>query len=315
MIHNFGFFDIRKKGDLTQMEIRHLKTFKTIVEIGGYTRAADYLGYAQSTVTSHIQAIEQELRKPLFYRLGKKMLLTEAGKHLLPYATEMIELYEKARYISADDEQPSGNLIIGASESLTVYRLPTILHEYKSKYPQVTVTLKSSTCWQLRDELRQGKIDVAFLLDEERNEEDLHIEKLVDEPMVFIFPKGHPAGKTDYQHLAFSTNETFLYTEHGCSYRDFFEEYLHNQGVVTDKTMEFWSVEAIKQCVMCGLGVSLLPMITTRTEISEQKLEGIMVKDALFSTQMSYHKNKWFSPAMTAFTEIVRSQAEKWREA
>lgn len=79
--------------------------------------------------------------------------------------------------------------------------------------------------------------------------------------------------------------------------------------------MEFWSVEAIKQCVMCGLGVSLLPMITTRTEISEQKLEGIMVKDALFSTQMSYHKNKWFSPAMTAFTEIVRSQAEKWREA
>lgn len=54
------------------MEIRHLKTFKTIVDIGGFTRAADYLGYAQSTVTSHVQAIEQELRKPLFYRLGKK---------------------------------------------------------------------------------------------------------------------------------------------------------------------------------------------------------------------------------------------------
>lgn len=54
------------------MEIRHLKTFKTIVDIGGFTRLADYLGYAQSTVTSHVQAIEQELRKPLFYRLGKK---------------------------------------------------------------------------------------------------------------------------------------------------------------------------------------------------------------------------------------------------
>ncbi|KAA6448530.1 LysR family transcriptional regulator [Bacillus swezeyi] len=298
------------------MEIRHLKTFKTIVEIGGYTRAAEYLGYAQSTVTSHVQAIEQELRKPLFYRLGKKMLLTEAGKHLLPYATEMIELYEKARHIPENDKEPSGNLIIGASESLTVYRLPTILHEFTNKYPQVTVTLKSSTCWQLRDELKQGKIDVAFLLDKERKEDDLHIEKLVTEPMVFVFPKEHPSGQTDFDDLAFTANETFLYTEHGCSYRDFFEDFLHQQGVITDHTMEFWSVEAIKQCVMCGLGVSLLPLITTRSEISEGKLQGTMVRDALFSTQMSYHKNKWLSPAMTAFIEIVRRQAKKWeREA
>ena len=83
------------------------------MDIGGFTRAADYLGYAQSTVTSHVQAIEQELRKPLFYRLGKKMMLTEAGKHLLPYAAEMVELYEKARHIPENDQEPSGNLIIG----------------------------------------------------------------------------------------------------------------------------------------------------------------------------------------------------------
>ncbi|MFN2747563.1 MULTISPECIES: LysR family transcriptional regulator [Bacillus] len=296
------------------MEIRHLKTFKTIVEIGGYTRAADYLGYAQSTVTSHIQAIEQEIRKPLFYRLGKKMLLTEAGKHLLPYAAEMIELYEKARHIPENDQEPSGNLTIGASESLTVYRLPAILHEFTSQYPQVTVTLKSSTCWQLRDELKQGKIDIAFLLDKERKEDDLQIESLVAEPMVFVFPKGHPSGETAFDDLAFSANETFLYTEHGCSYRDFFEEYLQKQGVITDHTMEFWSVEAIKQCVMCGLGVSLLPLITTRTDISEGKLQGTMVRDALFSTQMAYHKNKWLSPAMTAFLEIVRRQAKEWAQ-
>ncbi|MCY8267867.1 LysR family transcriptional regulator [Bacillus haynesii] len=297
------------------MEIRHLKTFKTIVDIGGFTRAADYLGYAQSTVTSHVQAIEQELRKPLFYRLGKKMMLTEAGKHLLPYAAEMVELYEKARHIPENDQEPSGNLIIGASESLTVYRLPAILHEFTNKYTQVTVTLKSSTCWQLRDELKQGKIDVAFLLDNDRKENDLHVEKLVNEPMVFIFPKEHPAGQKALGDLTFTANETFLYTEHGCSYRDFFEEYLRQRGVIADHTMEFWSVEAIKQCVMCGLGVSLLPLITTRTDIEEGKLQGTLVRDALFSTQMVYHKNKWLSPAMAAFTDIVRSKAKDWAQA
>lgn len=297
------------------MEIRHLKTFKTIVDIGGFTRAADYLGYAQSTVTSHVQAIEQELRKPLFYRLGKKMMLTEAGKHLLPYTAEMVELYEKARHIPENDQEPSGNLIIGASESLTVYRLPAILHEFTSKYPQVTVTLKSSTCWQLRDELKQGKIDVAFLLDNDRKENDLHVEKLVNEPMVFIFHKEHPAGQKALDDLTFTANETFLYTEHGCSYRDFFEEYLRQRGVIADHTMEFWSVEAIKQCVMCGLGVSLLPLITTRTDIEEGKLQGTLVRDALFSTQMVYHKNKWLSPAMAAFTDIVRRKARDWAKA
>lgn len=136
-------------------------------------------------------------------------MLTEAGKHLLPYAAEMVELYEKARHIPENDQEPSGNLIIGASESLTVYRLPAILHEFTNKYPQVTVTLKSSTCWQLRDELKQGKIDVAFLLDNDRKENDLHVEKLVNEPMVFIFPKEHPAGQKALDDLTFTANETF----------------------------------------------------------------------------------------------------------
>lgn len=114
--------------------------------------------------------------------------------------------------------------------------------------------------------------------------------------------------------MTFNANETFLYTEHGCSYRDFFEEYLRQRGVIADHTMEFWSVEAIKQCVMCGLGVSLLPLITTRTDIEEGKLQGTLVRDALFSTQMVYHKNKWLSPAMAAFTDIVRRKAREWEQ-
>jgi len=163
--------------------------------------------------------------------------------------------------------------------------------------------------------LKQGKIDVAFLLDNDRKENDLHVEKLVNEPMVFIFPKEHPAGQKALDDLTFTANETFLYTEHGCSYRDFFEEYLRQRGVIADHTMEFWSVEAIKQCVMCGLGVSLLPLITTRTDIEEGKLQGTLVRDALFSTQMVYHKNKWLSPAMAAFTDIVRRKAKDWAQA
>ena len=65
------------------MEIRHLITFKSIVDLGGFSKAAVHLGYAQSTVTTIIQALEQELGVPLFDRIGKKVQLTEVGGHFL----------------------------------------------------------------------------------------------------------------------------------------------------------------------------------------------------------------------------------------
>ncbi|MCX2824814.1 LysR family transcriptional regulator [Bacillus pseudomycoides] len=296
------------------MEIRHLKTFKTIVELGGYTRAADYLGYAQSTVTGHIQAIEQEMGQPLFNRLGKKMVLTDVGKHLLPYANEMIALSEKAKQIPSVDNEITGKIVIGAPESLTIYRLPSILHEYKKKYPKVKITLKASTCRELRNDLKSGNIDIAFLLDTERHEEDLHIEQLVMEQMAFVFPKDYTVTQTDSQDVQFSQEETFLYTERGCSYRAFFEHYLQRQGIQHESTFEFWSIEAIKQCVMCGLGISLLPIITAQQEQKDKKLQAVILNEAKFATQLVYHKNKWFSPALHEFLMIIRKHAKGWRE-
>jgi len=76
------------------MEIRHLQTFITIVELDGFTKAAEHLGYAQSTITAHIQILESEMGEVLFDRLGKKIVLTSVGKKLLPYAKQMLNIHE-----------------------------------------------------------------------------------------------------------------------------------------------------------------------------------------------------------------------------
>ncbi|CAF1776645.1 HTH-type transcriptional regulator GltR [Bacillus subtilis] len=293
------------------MEIRHLKTFITIVEKGGFTKAAEYLGYAQSTITSHIKDIEQEIGKPLFNRFGKKMLLTEVGERLFPYANEMIKISEKVKQIQLSDE-PMGNLVIGAPESLTVYRLPQIIHEFKKLFPKVKVTLKSSTCWELKDDLRNGKVDLAFLLEYEQEESDLYIEKLITEPMILIFPEQHQLKNISFDDFYFSSDEVILYTEHGCSYRTYFEEYMKHQGLVSENTFEFWSVEAIKQCVLCGLGISLLPLITVQKELQENKLSGLIMDETRIITQMAYHKKRWLSTAMVEFMNIVKKHAELW---
>jgi DNA-binding transcriptional LysR family regulator len=82
---------------MIHMELRHLNTFRVVAEQCGFTRAAHKLGYAQSSVTAQIQALEEELGVKLFERLGKKVTLTEAGQRLLPYVIQVQDLLGSAR--------------------------------------------------------------------------------------------------------------------------------------------------------------------------------------------------------------------------
>lgn len=110
------------------MGLRHLQTFGAVAELLSFTRAAERLGYAQSSITGQVRALEEELGEPLFERLGKRVALTAAGRRLLPYAEKMLGLAGEARAAAAaQDGRPRGTLTIGASESLCAFRLPAVL--------------------------------------------------------------------------------------------------------------------------------------------------------------------------------------------
>ncbi|MFC4766830.1 LysR family transcriptional regulator [Effusibacillus consociatus] len=299
------------------MELRHLNTFKVVAEMRGFTRAAELLGYAQSSVTAQIQALEEELGTPLFDRLGKKVVLTEAGRRLLPFAQEMLKLQASVKEVIHTDTTPSGTLTIGAIESLAAYRLPAILQEYKKLYPQVKIILKPSVCWEMRNQVRNGELDLAFVLDAEVEAPDLVTEKLVRERMALIAPPDHPLAAKEWIEAKDLENETLLQTETGCSYRMQFEQYLQRYGVVHSGNLEFWNIEAIKNCVMCDIGISFLPMITVESELKDQKLALLQWDETAVqvATQMVYHKAKWMSPALTEFIRIVRKHAEGWRSS
>jgi DNA-binding transcriptional LysR family regulator len=296
------------------MEIRQLKTFQAIVNDGGFTKAADRLGYAQSTVTGHIQAIEDELGKPLFDRIGKQMVLTEIGKQLLPYANEIIALVAKAVQLPAEEKEMTGTLVIGASESLATYRLPSVIRAYKNRFPRVEIVLKPLTAEAMYEELRRGQLDLAFLMEKLINNEDLCCVPLVTEKMALVLPnqQANRAGKNLKDFLP--ADEVILYTERGCAYRYIFEKILDAHDYIPKNTLEFWSVEALKQCIMCGLGVSFLPLITVRKEWINHDLTCILTKDEQIKTQMIYHKNKWLSPSVQSFINLVNEQAEDWRK-
>src|SRR5690625_1533186 len=117
------------------MELRHLITFKTIIEKGGFKSAAEFLDYSQSSVTVHVKTLEEELGKTLFDRIGRKVFLTNYGTQFHPYAVKIVDLYKEATESMDVDDTPKGNLVIGVTEIFSQYRIPSILMEYQKRYP------------------------------------------------------------------------------------------------------------------------------------------------------------------------------------
>lgn len=289
------------------MEIRQMHTFKVVAEQRSFTRAAELLGYAQSTITAQIQALEQEIGVPLFNRLGKRISLTEAGQRFLPHATEMLKLHDSALQSLQENEEVSGSLQIGAPESLAAYRLPEVLQHFRSLYPHVNITLKPGLCWEMRDALREGSLDIAITLDLVTESTDLTHKVLIEEPLVLTAPVGHRLSQHSSILPQDLQGETFLHTEPGCSYRMLFESSLQQYGVHTSSGLEFWNIEAIKHCVRCGLGIAYLPKVTIQQELDEGKLVALAWHEPLepIATQYIYHKSKWRSPALSRFIEIL----------
>ena len=290
------------------MELRHLHTFLAIAEGLSFTRAAASLGYAQSSVTAQIQALEAELGVPLFERLGKRVQLTDAGNRLRGYAVKMIQLETEARLSVPGVSEPTGTLNLGAPESLCAYRLPPVLARFRERYPRVKVVFRPDNCLELWRRVQEGSMDVAFFLDQETHFPTLRTEMLITEPIRVLVRPDHPLTRLPVVTPSDLAGETVLHTEDGCTYRQLFDRKMAEAGVRPEVAVEFTSLEAIKQSAIAGMGIAVLPEIAVETEMAMGRLAALPWHrdDLMVYTQLAVHKDKWMSPALEAFLDIVR---------
>jgi DNA-binding transcriptional LysR family regulator len=299
------------------MDLRHLETFRTVATEQSFTRAAEVLNYAQSSVTAQIQSLEAELGVPLFERLGKRISLTTAGEQLLPYAGRIRDLVDEARASVRLDAVPGGTLVIGSAETLCTYRLPAILRAFRKRYPDVQLTIHAGEPEDARRDLASGQIDVAIQFgDDDDDDSGLHAIDLVAEPLSVVAAPDHPlAGKARVSARELA-RWTAILTENQCGYRRLYEAHLRRSGFDPPATLEFNSVEAIKQCVMAGLGVSILPTIAVERELARGSLTELNVAlHAAIRTKLTYRREKWLSPTLRAFIdEAMRTLGSETRE-
>lgn len=291
------------------MDLRQLTTYRVLARTLNFHQAAEQLHCVQSTVTAQIQALEDELGARLFDRLGRRVVLTDAGTRLVAYADRLLNLADEARLAVSGREEEVGTLTISATETLCTYRLPAVLHRFRSYYPQVRIVFFALAYSELRQAVAEGALDLAFVMEDPITAgAALHAEPLCREPIHLVASPDHPFAQRRSVSPADLEEETVLLTEAGCSYRVEFQHQLNTAGVQPATALEFNSIEAIKQCAMIGMGIGVLPAVATSAEISQRKLVVLPWRGKPISmvTQVIRHKQKWVSPALQALLDVVK---------
>jgi DNA-binding transcriptional LysR family regulator len=298
------------------MEVRQLQTFCILAEELNFTRTAERVHTVQSNVTAQIKSLEAELGSPLFDRLAKRVLLTEAGHRFLPYAEKALAAMDQGHRAVKLGAEPAGPLHIGAPESVLAYRLPEVLKLFRKRYPKVELIFRPDSDDKLTDALESGKLDLAISMSDLIDGEQLCSIRMRSEDIYLFGTPDHPLSKAKKVYPKDLVDQTLLLTETGCGYRKKLDMQLASANIRPQHITEFSSVEAIKQCVHAGMGLGLLPEIVIASELKKRQFAVLNWNGAKMSiaTHIVWHKDKWMSPGMQAFLDVVKVKLQQTSE-
>ncbi|MBG0853548.1 LysR family transcriptional regulator [Streptomyces spinoverrucosus] len=301
------------------MELRHLRTFRTVARTLNFTRAAAELNYAQSSVTEQIQALETELAAKLFDRSHRKLSLTPAGERLVEYADQMLLLAQEARTAVEDEgQEPGGQLTVGGLETLCAHRLPPILARYRRLYPRVQVTLREGGRGQLYEWVRRGEIDVALTFGQAPQDKLLASESLATDRLMVVTPTGHRLASYAQVGGPDLRGESFLATPQGCGFREMLDTLIHTLGPdapVIDTQVA--SMAALCQCASAGMGCALLPEIAVVGAAARGEVAAVPLKGSASHTQvtMTWLRRAELRASVPAFLGTAREAFQELERA
>ncbi len=254
------------------LDTRQLRAFVTLARRGSFTLAAKELHLSQSAVSHSMKALENDVGCRLFDRLGKKVLLTQAGEQLLEHADKIMREMTAAREsITQLGRWGKTRLRIGASTTACQYILPEVLREFQKQYPQANVLIEPGDTPRVLDLLRANSIDLAIALEPKRDD-DFDFHPLFSDEMHFVMAPVHPwaqAGRVTREEIP--KQRYVLYNKSSYTYR-LVEEYFRAEDMVLNSVMQLGSMEATKEMVKLGLGISILAPWIARKEIEAGSL-------------------------------------------
>ena len=290
------------------MTITQLATFLNISEKGSFSAAASSLGYAQSTVTTQIKQLEEELDCRLFDRLGKTIVLTSQGERLVAYAEKMLQLEREIHLDISDERIPSGVLKIGVSESLCYNHVPECLMRYRNVLPGMDIRICFITHDMFPEMLQKGELDLVYTLNPLLEDNRLMMLHKKRASLGFFASPDHPLAnkRINENDLA---EYPLLLTGHNCSFRNMLLDDMAKCGVEAKILLETSSKEVLKQFATNGLGIAFIPDMTALKEVNCGNLIRLDWKgnDFPIYSQVFVHKDKKIGKAISSLVDIIRS--------
>jgi DNA-binding transcriptional LysR family regulator len=289
------------------LELRNIVTFLCVAEKGSFTRAAEELGYVQSTISMQIQQLEEEIGASLFERIGKRVIITPNGHKFMEYANQIVEIVEKAKLLGRGSEEIAGSLRVGILESLLERVMQDSILLFNKKFPHVSVETKTASGDELIRMLKHNELDFVFLLDRKISEEKCKCIISAKENIVFVTHPGHPlVGKGELR-LEDILRHPLILTERNSVYRKTLEEIAAERDMHISPFLEINNTASIVKLLHRQAGISFLPEYVIRKSVDSNGLVLLPVADCHVRLwcQMFYHENKWVTPQMNGFMQII----------
>ena len=290
------------------MQLRNLITFIHVAELGSFTKAADQLGYTQSTVSFQIKQLEEELDCLLFERINHTITLTECGQDLVYYAHQIRALTDEFKEKHSKEDQLAGHIRIVTPDSVCEDMVNSHYIDFHSKYPLISIQFATGDTAMLLDMLDHNEADIIITLDRHCYNKDYVVAKEEQLSMHFVTNVGSKfAGKQELS-IRDISGEPFVLTEHGQGYRRVLDRELAKKHMEITPVLEIGRTDMITSILTQSNMISFLPDFATKHLVDAGVLCYLDICDVNVEIwkQLIYHKNKWLSKSLKTVIDYIK---------
>lgn len=292
------------------MEIRQLRAFIAIAELGTFTAGAKRVHVTQAAISMQIRQLENELGAKLFIRAPRRVMLTEAGEQLLQRARQILRDHDAAvDEIAELAGAERGRLRVGsASAMVTTDVLPRLLKELRKQHAAAEVTVASGTSAALVQQILGGELDIAFvsLPVEARG---INTERLSQDQLVAVASPRHRLAKQRTISAYTLAGEKLILGERGGNTRRLIDQFFSQAGVTLHVSMELSRQAAIRRMVEEDMGVGIVPLQTVRDAVDKGRLVRWWIEGAQINWELGVARltGGYESPIVQTFLKLARN--------
>lgn len=281
------------------MDIKNLTTFIYVAELHSFTKAADRLGFSQSTVSFQIKQLETELSCQLFERINHTVHLTEKGREVLEYAHQINRMTRELKD-SMKEEVSFGYIRLAMADSLCTSLLSRDFLRFRELYPNISLKIIAAGTEEMFRLMNHNEADAILTLDNHIYNTEYRILREEKVRTFFVAGAGTRIASASSLSIEELLLQPFILTEKGMSYRRLLEEKLAELSLEVQPVLEIGSTELICSLVEQGAGISFLPEYVIKDRVKAGTLVCLPVSGLEIHVwkQLLYHRNKWVSPQM-----------------